>query len=83
MPNKPQNALALSAVTCFILFFPLVNARAQTRALTRTEDFVVLAGRELPGLEGAETKHLRLYSCARGSCRPVPVQVDKIDERGR
>lgn len=61
---------------------PARDARAQKKGLARVEDFVVVSGKDLAGLLGAEAGSLRLYSC-RGSCKQVPAQVDKVDALGR
>jgi len=61
-----------------------VNATTEgLKTLTRTEDFVVVQGSELPLMEGAETASVRLYACHNSECVPVPMQVDKVDSTGR
>ena len=66
----------------FLIFIP-VYAFSTMRTLTRTEDFIVLTGRDVPELIGSELSDLRLYSCQTNVCSPIPVQVDKIDANGR
>ncbi len=79
--SRRAGALAAGSLVfaCLIVSGP---AESQKRGLSRTEDFVVLHGRDLPALKGAKVGSLRLYSC-RAGCKPVPVQVDKVDALGR
>jgi len=59
------------------------DAGAAEKTLSRTEDFVVVTGADVPELLGSEIADIRLYSCSGGPCVPVPVQVDKVDSTGR
>jgi hypothetical protein len=47
------------------------------KTLTRTEDWVVVPGAELPRLKGQPCEKLRAYACRGGSMVPVPYQVDE------
>jgi hypothetical protein len=83
MAIKAKYRIVLTFQVFLLLTIVSDAAQAESRTLTRSEDFVVLTGRDAPELIGADTRYLRLYACERGSCRPVPVQVDKMDEMGR
>lgn len=65
-----------------VMALPL-GALAQKKNMSRTEDFIVVSGQELSNLFGAKIESLHLYQCLNRSCRPMPVQVDKVDVLGR
>ena len=61
----------------------LFSSSSYAAEMTRAEDFVVLAGKDVSPMIGARTRDLRLYSCGSGTCKAVPLQVDKVDPAGR
>ncbi len=54
-----------------------------TKGLTRTEDPVVLNGRDLPGMIARPIGGLRAYALREGRMIPIPFQVDEFDREGR
>ena len=52
------------------------------RTMSRTADFVVVQGAELPLSLGKRISHLSLIARTRGEIGPVPFQVDEIDSHG-
>ena len=83
--KKPTSIVIQLAAGAFFFTWSLQPAHSaiSKRTLTRTEDFIVLTGRDVKTLAGAETADLRLYSCGKDVCSPVPVQIDKVDSTGR
>jgi hypothetical protein len=75
--------LGLVAAFFLVLLSPEPGVSSSGRTLTRTEDFVVITGADVSGLDGAEVSDLRLYSCKGAGCSPIPLQVDKRDSFGR
>ncbi|HUT55435.1 MAG TPA: hypothetical protein VM658_18740 [bacterium] len=67
-------------LTCFLI---PASVFSQKRGLTRTEDFVVVRGRDVAAVRGSEVGSLRLYTCRNGKCKQAPAQVDKVDALGR
>jgi hypothetical protein len=73
---------SVAAIFFVCLSLPFTSASSE-RTLARVEDFVVLSGKDVNSMIGAETGDLRLYSCNSGACSAIPLQVDKIDISGR
>jgi len=62
---------------------PCPPADASARTMTRTADFVVLQGSEVPGALGLPISHLSLLARdADGKVLPIPFQVDEINAEG-
>jgi len=59
------------------------SAGPQTRSLTRSEDYILFTGNDVPSLIGAGVGDLHLYAYGRSGFRAVPFQVDKRDSEGR
>jgi hypothetical protein len=72
MPGPYRIFHAGFAALCLVLLSCPSSASSSMRTLTRTEDFVVLVGADVPGLTGAEV-----------SCLHIAFQVDKVDTAGR
>ncbi len=73
------------AVSCAIFFSapPVSGAGAESRPLTRTEDYVLFTGADVSGLTGYELDDIQLYSFGDSGFKAVPFQIDKRDEDGR
>jgi hypothetical protein len=77
--------LPLPAVAAAALAFGLASSRADTvkaKTLGRTEDWVVLEGKELPRLKGKHKDKIRLYAQKNGALEPIPFQVDEKTPEG-
>lgn len=66
-----------------ILAAPAPHAGPQSRSLTRSEDFILLTGAEVPSLLDSDPHDLHLYAYGPSGFRAVPFQVDKLDSDGR
>lgn len=83
-----ENTIDFIVATALIFILLLVSgfarpAAGEDRTLGRTEDFVVIAGKDVGELIGVGVDDLRLYSCKGSQCSPIPVQIDKVDVMGR
>jgi hypothetical protein len=54
----------------------------KAKTLTRTEDWVVVQGKDLPRLKGKHKDKLRLYSQKNGALEPIAFQVDEKNADG-
>jgi hypothetical protein len=78
-----------SALLALPLSFPAVISHAaipgvlSEKSLTRTEDPVIVTGKDLPGLLARPAAGLRAYAVRTGGMVPIPFQVDEFDKKGR
>ncbi len=80
------------SISCLWLFSWLSLCTAQTtpatsqpeskKSLSRTVDYVVLTGKELPGVVGTTIEHIRVFAYRDGRPYPVPFQIDERDQKG-
>jgi hypothetical protein len=78
-PRVLVRTVPLAALVALVLLVALPS-RADTvkaKTLLRTEDWVVLTGKDLPRLEGKHKDKIRLYAQKNGSLQPIPFQVDE------
>jgi hypothetical protein len=59
------------------------HAGPQTRDLTRSEDYILLTGADVPSLLDSDPHDLHLYAYGPAGFRAVPFQIDKRDSEGR
>lgn len=69
----PVAVLAASA----LLLTPSRADTVKAKTLTRTEDWVIVQGKELPRLKGKHKDRIRLYAQKNGSLQPIPYQIDE------
>jgi hypothetical protein len=71
---------ASAAAACVAAALLLGVAQGETlraRTLTRTEDWVIVQGKELPRLLGTHKDKLRVYALKNGLLCPIPYQIDE------
>src|SRR5205807_4993221 len=73
-------AAALVAVALFLS--PTRADTVKAKTLARTEDWVIVPGKELPRLKGKHKDKVRLYAQKNGSLQPIPYQVDEKTPEG-
>ncbi len=78
--NKQNKFVLFILILCVCAPF---QAWAGARTLSRTEDYIVISGRDVMDVIGAEVSELRLYTCSKSGCKAAPLQVDKVDAAGR
>ncbi len=85
MFTRSKHVLFTTLAAALLLSSParLQDQPDGAKTLTRVEDFIVVIGSDLSGLDGAEIGNLRLYSCYDTACAQVPSQVDQRDSLGR
>jgi hypothetical protein len=76
-PSRAEDRIAPGAEP------PAVSWTLVTKDLTRTEDPVVLTGRDLPGMIARPVGGLRAYALREDRMIPIPFQVDEFDREGR
>lgn len=64
------------------LFLSAMEPEGAGKTMARTEDPVVIEGKNVAPLEGAEIPRLSLMACSDGTFHPIPFQVDEKDENG-
>ncbi len=62
---------------------PSTELTLSPRTLTRTEDPVIIKGRELPGMIGRPVTGLRAFALKEERLEAIPYQVDEFDRKGR
>ncbi|MEZ0227305.1 MAG: hypothetical protein ACAI25_01665 [Planctomycetota bacterium] len=66
-----------AALVAVVLLTPSRADTVKAKTLTRTEDWVLMEGKELPRLKGKHKDKIRLYAQKNGSLQPIAFQIDE------
>ncbi|HZU96679.1 MAG TPA: hypothetical protein VFF73_08315 [Planctomycetota bacterium] len=75
-----RSLVAATLAAIALVPFVLTPSEADTikaKTLTRTEDWVILKGKDFPRFKGRNKDKIRFYAQKNGALEPIPYQIDK------